>query len=267
VEIKELFVDLAGGVFREDFRRPLMEELAIVEGHLEGNLHPVYRTMKHARVLRFHHRILTVLAEIYGLDLANDRYLRSEDREVVQIAIRSMSRTKTFQQLETILRGADGGEEDAVRVEAAVRIMESNRLFFDRLLDWSGGDLPEPVARTAAKVLSTRIDYLILKLHPLPEGAALPIFRRILAAGAGADLIGFLNRNKQREVEAVLIRRLQSLILDFPAFLDELNDFLEPELFAKFGYPRRKRPPIERPSGIPKNGKPSGSAASCSGRF
>lgn len=255
VEIKELFVDLAGGVFREDFRQPLLDELVNVEEHLEGRLHPAFRQMKPVRVLRFYHRILTVLSEIYGMDLSSDRYLHSPDREVVRIAIRSLARTKTFEQMQTLLSGAEGSPEDSVRVETAVQIMDSNRLFFDRLVDWSRSELPDPVAKTVERVLATRIDYLMMKLHPLPDSRALADLRRILSAGEGPEIIGFLNRNKNREVEAVLIDRLQTLIPDFSEFLDGMNDFLEPKIFTKFGYPRRKKPPVERPSGHPERRK------------
>jgi cellulose synthase/poly-beta-1,6-N-acetylglucosamine synthase-like glycosyltransferase len=255
VEIKELFVDLAGGLFREDFRQPLLEELAHVESHLEGHLHSDFRSMKPARVRRFYYRILFVLSEIYGFDLSEDRYLHSSDREVVRIAIRSMARTKTFDQMKRILSGSDGSPEDSVRVDTAVRIMESNRLFFDRLMDWSRTELPEPTCKAVCRVLSTRMDYWMIKLHSLPEKQAVEDLRRILLSGNGPEIIGFLNRNKNKEVESTLIERLQPLIPDFPEFLEELNDFLEPEIFPRFGYPRRKKTPEERPKSHPERRK------------
>lgn len=250
-EIREMFVDIAESLVRQDFQEPLVRELAKVEDHLSGNLHSEFVQMKIPRLRRHHHHLLRVLSGKYGWEMETEKYLRSDDPEVVKIAILSMAKTKTWAQVEKILSSADGQADDESRVDALTEILESNRMFYDRLLLRLPKEENPALQKLIAAVLVRRIDFLILKLHAGPDDAYGEVIRKIVLSGSRADLIGFLNRNRNRDVETRLWGFLRPLEDEIPEFGQELADFLTPETAQRLKVKAQRRTREKRPKSKP----------------
>lgn len=250
-EIREMFVDIAESLVREDFRDPLLQELAKVEEHLDGKLHPEFLQMKLPRLLRHHRHLLRVLSGKYGWEMETEKYLGSPDPEVVKIAIRSMAKTKTWAQVEKILATPGGDGADESRSDAIAEILESNRLFYDRLLRRLGEETAVGPLRLMAAVLVRRIDYLVLKLHAGTDDFYRNVIGKIIFSGCRADLVGFLNRNRNREVESRLWRFLLPLAEEIPEFGQELADFLTQETAGRLKVKGQRSAREKRPKSLP----------------
>jgi len=255
IEIKELFVDLAESLFSQDFVDPLQNELLMIEDFLAGKTNPTYAKIRLPRVNRLYHHILSVLTNVYGYNLDIEKYLNHTDSEVVHIALESMSKTKTFTQILLILHSADNTNNDEFRINAITKIIDTNKMYFDKMINLIDEDLSDCQKNIVAKVLVLRIEYLILKMYPLDQKRLVKVIGMIIDSKATADLIGFLNRNRNPQIEVTMINIIKQFAYPNTLFYQELNEYLEPELFKKMGFIKTITPPLEKPRSGPEKSK------------
>jgi cellulose synthase/poly-beta-1,6-N-acetylglucosamine synthase-like glycosyltransferase len=245
-EIKELFVDLAESVFRDDFKQALIGELIIVEKHLSGTLNETYSSMVESRVKRLYYRILTVLSNIYGYNITGDYYLKHSDEEVVKIAIMSLSKTRTFDQIKRLLKMANGTSIDNKIVEVIQGMVESNFELYLQLVEYFKTTLLENESKLIANVLSSKIEYLALKYKNSKDESLKQVLTQIIESGYTASLIAFLNVNLDTDLEKLLFKIIKPIAKDNNLFYQELNDYLEVQVLKRLGYDKVKTPPVQK---------------------
>jgi hypothetical protein len=182
-EIRELFVDLAESVFRDDFKVALLKELKKIEDHFLGIPDATYSRMVTTRIKRLYYRILSVLSNIYEFDLSIDRYLKNNDEEVVKIAISSIAKIKTFEQLQKLLSMVQGRSLDNHIAEVIQSMVEANIDIYLHLVELFKTELTPKVSNLIANVLSSKIDYLALKMKNNPGSGLDAVLLGILEAG------------------------------------------------------------------------------------
>ncbi len=235
-EIKELFVDLAESIYRDDFKKALISELKKIENHLNGVEDETYALMVTSRVKRLYYRILTVLSGIYDYDLSDQFYLDNKDLEVVKIAVGSLAKVKTFEQMKRILTMASIKNIDDRIVEILQSMIESNFELFLPLVNYFKTSVSEHESSLIANILAGKIEYLLLKLKNPKEMDTVPIIEKIVRNGYTASLIAFLNVNHDDDLEKKIIGIIKPLAEEIPSFYQELNDYLDNETFKKMGY-------------------------------
>jgi len=255
IEIKELFVDLAESLYNQDFIPPLQNELVIIENHLSGKLNPAYTKMRLPRINRLYHHILSVLTNVYGYNLDADKYINNSDSEVVHIALESMAKTKTFDQILYILHSADNTSSDEFRIRAITKIIDTNKMYFDKMIELTNDYLPLSQKQIVAKILVLRVEYLILKLFASNSEQLKMIIAMIIESQSTADLISFLNRNRNHQIETTMINIIKPIAQANPVFFQELNDYLNSELFHKMGFVKTQTKPLEKPRSGPEKSK------------
>jgi len=241
-EIRELFVDLAESVFRDDFKVALLKELKKIEDHFLGIPDTTYSQMVTTRIKRLYYRILSVLSNIYEFDLSIDRYLKNNDEEVVKIAISSIAKIKTFEQLQKLLSMVQGGSLDNHIAEVIQSMIEANIDIYLNLVELFKTELSPKVSSLIANVLSSKIDYLALKMKNNPDSGLDAVLLGILEAGYNASLIAFLNVNRDRPLETMILNIIKPLTLHDEQMYQDLNDYLDPAIFSKMGFKKEKTP-------------------------
>lgn len=244
-EIKELFVDLAESIYRDDFKKALVTELSKIENHLNGISDETYALMVTSRVKRLYYRILSVLSGIYDYDLSENHYLNNDDIEVVKIAVGSLAKVKTFSQMKRILTMASDKNIDDRIVEILQSMIEANFELFLPLVDYFKSTVSAKESSLIANILAGKIEYLLLKLKNPKEMDTIAVIEKIVKYGYTASLIAFLNVNHDTDLEKKIFAIIKPLAEQIPAFYQELNDYLDTEIFKKMGY--EKIPVVQKP--------------------
>lgn len=252
-EIKELFVDLAESVYRDDFKSALINELKKIENHLQGIMDETYGLMVQSRVKRLYYRILTVLSGVYDYDITNPYYLENSDTEVIKIAIDSLAKTKTFKQVHRILAMANNPNIDDRIVSVLQSMIEANFDLYLQLATYFSKDIPEHETSLIANILSSKIEYLILKLKNPNDSYVVSIIEKIIKQGYTASLISFLNVNHDYALEKQVFAIIKPIIASNQSLYQELNDYLDENVLKRMGYERVITPlPPKVPSEIEK---------------
>ncbi len=245
-EIKELFVDLAESLYREDFRCALIKELVRIELHLEGELNPIYENMVPTRVKRLYYRILTVLSRVYEFSLNDDKYLKNDDLEVVKIAIEAYSKPRTFDQLKKLIAMANGSSIDNHLAEVIQSMVEANHELYLQLVDYVKAPITKAERELIANVLASKIHYLALRFKNSQEKGLSDVIELIIESGFNASLVAFLNMNRDVDLESMILKVMKPIADKNPAFYQDLNDYLDPSVFRKMGYTPVKTPRAPR---------------------
>ncbi len=240
MEIKETFVDLTNIYYRKEFKQVLIDELHDIEGYLTGEFHPTFSQLKKQRVLRLYYQILRALASVYDTPLNYDKYLSHEDIEVVKIATESFAGQAEFSAVISLIKYADGSEADEIRAHTIIQILENNLTLFIDTLELVKTTTDQDQKALLAHVLSHKIEYLMLKLLYKDLDFLTKLLELMVEKGLTADLIDFMNRNQQEEVEANLYKILEPMLEKYPAFHRDMSEYLSPELLKLYKLKKAK---------------------------
>jgi len=240
MEIKETFVDLTNIYYRKEFKGILLDELNAIEAFLEGEENKTFLPLRKQRVLRLYYQILRALANVYDTPLAYDKYLDNLDIEVVKIATESFANQTDFQAVKQLLRYADGSPADEIRAHTIIRILEGNLNLFSDTLELVKTTVDPDQKTLLAHVLSHKIEYLMLKLVHKDNDYLALLMQLMIEKGFTADLIDFLNRNQQKDVEKRLYGILAPLVAEYHAFRQEMAEYLREDLRDLFGLKKPK---------------------------
>ena len=112
------------------------------------------------------------------------------------------------------------------------RMIENNPRLIYVLEDAFAAEHDETLRGRMAQVLSNRIEYYLLQLNkPRPERAR-AILAEIIKIGKINDLIGFLNRNRDEGLNALVLDVIRHVVDPESGTGRELRTYLHPELLA-----------------------------------
>ncbi len=240
MEIKETFVDLTNIYYRKEFKQVLIDELHDIEEFLSGEFHPTFSQLKKQRVLKLYYQILHALASVYDTPLDYEKYLSHEDIEVVKIATESFANQTEFSAVVSLIKYADGSEADEIRAHTIIHILENNLNLFIDTLELVKTTTDQDQKALLAHVLSHKIEYLMLKLLYKDLDFLTKLLELMVEKGLTADLIDFMNRNQQEEVETNIYNILAPMLEIYPAFHHDMSEYLRPELLKLYKLKKAK---------------------------
>ncbi|MGD9605098.1 MAG: glycosyltransferase family 2 protein [Bacilli bacterium] len=246
-EIKELIVAYSDIIKNDAIYAFLKNELQKIESFLFLNVPiPIEYASKKFDVKQYYLTILENLVQIYNENINQPHYLNHEDHDVRRIVVDSKSKQANFDGILNILNGCDGGEVDNYRIEVITRISETNRDYYMSLVNifQNPGNIYKQ--KVIASVLSFRMDYLILKLNSAQRNQVIKALKLMVGFGLNADLIDFLNRNKDPNIEVELTNILTSLFPSDEKLRQELNQYLNSDILLKMGIIKEKYIPAPR---------------------
>jgi len=235
-EIKELIIEFANVNIHDELRMFLKAELLRMESFLKnekGSIH--YISKKRFPVEALWLKCLNTLDQVYGESILIDKYLHHSNQAVQKIVIDAKARNKDLDGIKSILEDCDGGVLDNYRIEVISRIAENNRDLYMDLLNLFHLSHDATKQKVLASILAFKTDYLVLKLNSPKRNLIARTLKAIVQFGYAADLIGFMNNNKDLILEKDLLNIVGPLILNDDQVRTEFTQYLDERILMKMG--------------------------------
>jgi cellulose synthase/poly-beta-1,6-N-acetylglucosamine synthase-like glycosyltransferase len=248
IEIKELFIEVALSTQSEDFRGTLLSEIKAVETHYDKAPNPVFAAMPKTRLKRYYLRLIQVLSTVYGWDLTTDYYRLHKEPEVVLLSIKQLSKRVEEASVEALLAMPPIPALINAKVEALVRLIDTDPALFLPLYRKVVDDVPVAGEDVLARILAERIDYLFLKVQD-DDLAIRKLVAFLVKTGFYADLIAYLNRVGRTNAAKKVLNVIKEMAPDDVEFMKQLNWYLHKDLYALLGFPTVQFPRPPKPKG------------------
>lgn len=194
------------------------------------------------------------LAAVYHEELADDFYLQSDFVEVRLVALGALTSAPNFENLALLLEVLAGavGEPDqgdctpiddrtaTFTIHAIADILRREPALMPNVVRAFEAAPGLPLRQALAEVLSFRIQYFLLKLLGRERGSVRELVQQVLAVGKTSETIGFLNRNRNIEIENETLAAIRGAISQNPELKDQFRHYLDPRILKKLKLDRRE---------------------------
>lgn len=203
-----------------------------------------------------YHRLMVRAAETlekyYPEVLFSDYYLEHVDKDIQTIAVRALGQMPRSENLtKLIMYLGREGTTFAAR-EGLRNFLNHHPKFIVQLVDAFQHSEGGILHNRLAEVLSSRIEYIITKLLGQEHEVAAGIIDELISMGRVSEIIEFLKRNKNRELEDRLVGVLRPRLQDSEPLAKECGLFLPESILKKFGIERISPPDKRRKEKIDK---------------
>lgn len=182
-------------------------------------------------------RAMETLEKYYPDALCSDYYLEHVDKDIRAIAVRSLGQVPRSENLSRLIDYL-GREDTAEAAREGLRnLLDHHPKFIVQLIrafQSSEGILH----RRLAEVLSSRIEYIITKLLGHERDVATDIINELISMERVSEIIEFLKRNKNLELEDRLVEILKPRLSDSERLARECGLFLSDAILEKLGLSR-----------------------------
>lgn len=215
-----------------------LTEVVNLQCRYEGNVAPDF-SCKHYELLPVSvnsgaaHRQLVIkacdiVAKYYPKVLDEDRYLYSDDLEIRNAAMHALANFKSTEKMDKLLSFLRQEETARGAINGISALIEKNRIYFNQVVTAFLAETDLRVKKDLATILSLRIEYFIMKLTRKNNDDAKKIITEIICLGRTSEVIDFLNKNKDINVENELIAIIKGVVAqsvdrecDFAQYLNE----------------------------------------------
>jgi hypothetical protein len=190
-------------------------------------------------------RAAEMLERFYPDVLDCEYYLEHVDKDIQSIAVRSLGHSARERNVRTLLFYLER-DETAQAARAGLRLLlNSHPQYMPQMIEAfrnSDGVLHNRLA----EVLSSRIEYVLTKLLGYEHDFAAGVVNELITMGRVSELIEFLKRNRNKELEAKLVDIIRSRLSDSEVLARECSLFLPDHLLEKLGISRISAPAKKR---------------------
>lgn len=224
--------------------RPLPEAVQM-DCRYEGNVAPHF-SCKHYELLPVsvnsaaaHHQLVIkaceIVAEYYPRVLDQDRYLYSDDIEIRNAAMHALANFKSTEKMNKLLGFLRQEETARGAINGISSMIEKNRVYFNQVVTAFFEETDLRVKKDLANILSLRIEYFIMKLTRKNNDDAKKIIAEIIRQGRTSEVIDFLNKNRDINVENELIAIIKEAMNQSEDMKNDFTRYLNERLAKKCG--------------------------------
>lgn len=215
-DIKELIIGFAEVYVVEDLKEYLIK---IIENPQEETF--------------IVHKAAKVLAKIYFIELNDKKYINNTDPYIRGIAIEALGNNYSKENLLGLISMLEDEEIKKHVILAISNIIIEKPQQINILINTFNKETNVVVKNALAEVISNRIEYLILKLSGNRKEEIKNIIKKIMLIGKNSNIIEFLNRNKNIEIENEIISVLKKVIEEKPQIRNEFCSYLNERVLRK----------------------------------
>ncbi len=196
------------------------------------------------------------LSNYYYNDFGQERYYTHANPIVQTNAFWALSKNNTMENFAIAMKFLGEARHEKAIIGVLTKMVEANPRLLYMLEAHFEKEADALIRRRIAQVLSNKIEYYILKLASGKDSRAENILVEIIHNGKINELIGFLNINRDTDIENHVIRILKEQVAsesemarEFSTYLDEriIRKWgLEPDLTEKSAQTHRKDPKLVR---------------------
>lgn len=186
------------------------------------------------------------LAKLYPEEVVSKENLESEDPLIKRVSIHASSLLIERKTVDLLLSLMDGTSWDKDRTKALSRIIYDSKSLLLYLLEYYPNSKRDVEKDAITKVLSHRIDFLMVSLKSGQYDYIIEIIKRMFDLHIVEDVIDFMNQNKDIFIESKILK----LIVDYSSkdnyLLDQFSIYLNQPILMKMGIMKKPQPMVAR---------------------
>lgn len=191
-------------------------------------------------------RACRTLSDFYYLDFDGEAYYTHPNKTIQQNAFWALSKSNSTNHFTLLMSHLVDDQHEKTLLSVLTRMISSNHRFLYLLEDAFEREQDPLVRGRMAQVLSNKIEYYILKLTTNHGTRSESILKGILANGKVNELIGFMNVNKDLEIENRLVQILVENLDPKSDLTKELRTYLSPRIVSKMNLSVYQEAPPEK---------------------
>lgn len=176
---------------------------------------------------------LKALGKLYFNVLNDDSFLNSPDVKVRNIAVEAMANIPAQGVVDKILPLLSDDSSWRYVVFSVSTIMQKNPLLIKPLLNRFYSENNKIIKDGIAEILSSKIEYFILKLFSDASETSRKLIVSLIKLNKLNGVIGFLNKNKNIELENELLKIIKDVLPDNDYLQKECSLYLNQRLVSK----------------------------------
>lgn len=190
----------------------------------------------HTNYRKLAHKACNTLAYYYPKILLQDKYLYSDDIEIRNIAIKSLSKFDVDKNLDILLDALKDDEVSRSAINAISKIIEIKPQYINKIAKIFSSIESIELKHKLARILSIKIEYFIVKLNTRNKDTSRAIIEDILSLGMTNQVIDFLNKNKNMDLENELISIINKVTSDNKSLEDNFSTYLNERIVKKCNF-------------------------------
>lgn len=176
-----------------------------------------------------------ILADYYPREMACAKYLEGEDPEIKNIAVMALANFQSPDKLDKLLFYLRQQETARGAVNAIAMMTETNPAYFNQVIRAFLAEDNIRVKKELVKILALKTEYFIMRLTMKNNQDAVVIVKEILQLGRTSEVIDFLNKNNDINIENELIAIIRDVLADSRDLETEFASYLDERLLLKCG--------------------------------
>lgn len=181
------------------------------------------------------YKACNILAKFYPMVLDDEKYLNSEDVEIKNIAVKALSNFNSEETLDRLIALLQNVDVSRSAVNSISMIIEKNPGYINKVVHVFREEKNIKIKQELVKILSSRVEYFIMKLSIKNNIYAKEIIKEILLLGRTSEVIDFLNKNKNIDIENELVSIIKEVIFGASDIEKEFSIYLQERLLRKCG--------------------------------
>ena len=175
------------------------------------------------------------LSDYYYDDFSQPEYYNHTNYIIQTNAFWALSKTNKKDNFEIILTFIGHEKHENTIIRVLTKMVGVNPRFLGILEDLFEKEESETIKGRIAQILSSKIEYYILKLNTKNDSKAEKIILEMIRSRKINELIGFLNLNNNYDIENRLMQMIRDNLSAESEVGKELRIYLKPQLLEKWG--------------------------------
>ena len=192
------------------------------------------------------YRATRTIGLYYYHELNKPEFLFHPDPILRNIAIEALEKIPGRQTIENLLPLLADPRSSDTAVVVISQILQKQPQHLAWIIELFSRSKTTELSDALAKILSNRIDYLLMQLIVGKNERLRPVLTEMIRLGKTNGIIGFLNKNRTIEAENIILELLRPLLPDLSALRTELRTYLPTRILAKLGETPLEHPPSVR---------------------
>lgn len=178
------------------------------------------------------------LSNYYYLEFNTEAYWTSENPIIRGNAYWALSKKNSTANFKVLLDNLSDIRYEKTLIDASTKMLEANPRLIYLVEEAFEAETDEWIKSRMAQILSNRIEYYILQLDSKQEHRAREILKQILKNERVNEMIGFLNLNKDKEIQNTLIQIIKESVDPEVGIGIELRTYLKDSVLEEWGVER-----------------------------
>ena len=178
------------------------------------------------------------LSNYYYMGFDTETYWTSENPIVRGNAYWALSKRNSADNFKVLLEHLAETQYEKTLIDASTKMLEANPRLIYLAEEAFGAETDEQVKSRLAQILSNRIEYYILALDSKQELQAKEILKQIIKNERVNEMIGFLNLNKDKDIQNTLIQIIKESVDPDSHIGVELRTYLNDAVIQEWGVER-----------------------------